>query len=213
MRRTGKIVAAGAVALVVLVAGIGYAASRPARYETRATLVLTPTLSATSDRATLLDSFTAAGTPGTFVELLASGQVARSAGSPPIDLTVRSVPDSRAINLTAQGDRRTLRSNLRAIITAAQVAQRGLGDEWQLRTLSSPSTPVRAGASTPAIVAAAALLALLAGVATLVALGKGGTWNGGRGGQVPVEPLGVMEESEPRTAEGTSSRRRERVAG
>lgn len=210
MQRTWKILAAGVVALFVVGAGIGYATSRQARFESTATLVLTPAPSKTTDTATLLDSFASAGTPGTFVELLASDGIARAAGSPPIDLTVRAVPDSRAIDLTARGgDRGAVRSGLQRIITAAEGSQRGLGDEWRLRTLSAPSAPVRAGATTAAIVAAATLLALLAGIATLVALGKAGPGQGGRGAQVPVEPLGVMEESQPRTAE----RRRERLAG
>src|SRR4051812_24497959 len=101
-----------AVALAILVVGVAYAFARPAEYQSGATLVLTPSPNKPADQPTLLDSFQRSGTVGTYVELLASDDTLRRAGSPNVTLAVRAIPDSRALRLTTTGDKDVVRPAL-----------------------------------------------------------------------------------------------------
>lgn len=161
---------AAVVALLVLAAGSAYALVRPVEWQSTAQLVLVPTPTDPGDIPNTLDGLSASGTLGTYVELLSSPDLKRRAGSPPVALTVRSVPDSRVINLTTVGGKGSVRSGLTAIVQAGADAQSSLRDLWSLRTIREPSAPERAGVPTSALLLASALLALLAALVVVVAL-------------------------------------------
>jgi hypothetical protein len=161
-------------AFVVLVAGIGYTSQRTIKYQSQASLVLAPTATSGVDASTLLDSFTAGGTSGTFVELIASPDTLVRAGSPPVKLQVRAVPDSRVINVTATGARNVVQPALTSVVAAVESEQTGLHDLWSLQTLASPGGATRSGPSTPVLVVATVLLALLAAIATFMVLVRTG---------------------------------------
>jgi hypothetical protein len=204
MRANARVTAAVVVALAVLGAGIAFAVQRPVRYVSKATLALAPAASTRADRSAALDSFTSAGTSGTFVELLASGGTVRRAGFPPVALSVRAVPDTRVIVASATGSPDAVQPGLASLVAAAKAGEADLGDVWQLVTLSEPSTPVLAGAGTVSILFATLLLAVLAGVATLVALSRLGPPGPSRR-SVELEPLAVVEKGHVREgARGTS---------
>lgn len=180
-------VAAVAVALAVILIGGVYALQRTPSYQSSAALVLVPTAKP-AEVPTVLDSFTSAGTSGTFVELISSPGTLAAAGAPPIAVTVRAVPDTRVIDVTATGAQTTVQAGLARLLAAAETEQTSLGDMWKLQQISSPTPATRAGASTTAILAASILLALVAAAATLALLGR-------RAGApretrtVPLEPM------------------------
>ena len=161
---------AAVVALLVLAAGSAYALLRPVDWQSTAQLVLVPTPNDPGDIPNTLDGLAASGTLGTYVELLSSPDLKRRAGSPPVALTVRSVPDSRVINLTTVGSKESVRSGLTAIVQAGAEAQSSLRDLWALRTIREPSEPERAGVATSVLLFASMLLALLAALVVVVAL-------------------------------------------
>ena len=158
------------VALIVLVAGSAYALARPVQWQSTAQLVLVPTPADPGDIPNTLDGLSASGTLGTYVELLASPDLKRRAGSPPVALSVRAVPDSRVINLTTVGSKEAVQSGLTAIVQAGADAQNSLRDLWTLRTIQEPSAPERAGVATSVLLLASMLLALLAALVVVVAL-------------------------------------------
>lgn len=158
------------VALLVLAAGSAYALVRPVDWQSTAQLVLVPTPADPSDIPSTLDGLNASGTLGTYVELLSSPDLKQRAGSPPVALTVRSVPDSRVINLTTVGSKDAVQSGLTAIVRAGADAQGSLRDLWTLRTIREPSAPERAGVATSVLLLASMLLALLAALVVVVAL-------------------------------------------
>ena len=97
-----------AVATVILFAGFAYSIVRPITYQSQATLVMVAQPTDPDDLAGVLDSFQRSGAAGTYVELLASEDTLKRAGDPPVTVTVRSVPDTRAIRLVASSsDERT----------------------------------------------------------------------------------------------------------
>jgi len=158
------------VALLVLAAGSAYAVVRPVEWQSTAQLVLVPTPEDPGDIPNTLDGLNASGTLGTYVELLASPDLKRRAGSPPVALTVHSVPDSRVINLTTVGSKDAVQSGLTAIVRTGADAQSSLRDLWTLRTIQEPSAPERAGVETSVLLLASMLLALLAALVVVVAL-------------------------------------------
>ena len=113
------------VALAVAVAGLGYAAVRTPTYESSAQLVLVPQAKDPAVDADLLSSVSSAGTVGTYVELYGSADVAEAAGDPDVTITVRSVPDSRIIGVTASGDEDDVRRTCGASSPRASPRSRG----------------------------------------------------------------------------------------
>jgi hypothetical protein len=173
-----------AVATVIFAAGVGYALVRPNTYESGATVVLAATPTNPADLPGVLDSFQRSGTLGTYVELLASEDIKRDAGSPPVTVKVSSVPDTRAIHVNATGsDKNIVQPALRSVLTAAQQQQGRLQDLWQLRTLQEPTAPSQAGTSSSLILIASFLLAMLGAISTWTLLRRYGSGGGsGRGG-------------------------------
>lgn len=168
-RRLG-IVLAALVGLVVLLAGLAYAAVRDPDYTSRATLALDPSPADDEDIPGLIGSFNSSGSIGTYVELIASGDTFRAAGSPPVGLAVRAIPDSRVIDVRVEGGEAVVRPALRRIIAVSLGRQTDFKDPWTLRVLQSAQPPLRSGPSTTFVVAAAVLLALLSAIFVLVAL-------------------------------------------
>jgi hypothetical protein len=155
-----------AVATVILFAGFAYAIVRPITYQSQATLVLAPTPQKPSDLAGVLDSFQRSGTAATYVELLASQDILKAAGDPPVSVKVRSVPDSRVIRVSTEAsDKNIVQPALRAILTAATQQQSKLVDVWQLNVLQAPTGPSQSSTSTSLILLATILLAFLGAIA------------------------------------------------
>lgn len=151
----------GAAAAVLLVGGI-YTAVRPITYESRAQLVLHLGKVRPESTSSLLDSFLRAGGPGTFVEHVQSAQTLRGAGSPPVTIQARQIPDTRVIEATASGGKAFVQPGLSAVIRSAQLTQNVLKDPFRLGVLSPPGGPVKAGPSTALLLIATVLLAALA---------------------------------------------------
>jgi hypothetical protein len=156
-----------AVATVILFSGLAYAVVRPISYQSQATLVLAPTPQKPSDLAGVLDSFQRSGTAVTYVELLASQDILKAAGDPPVSVKVRSVPDSRVIRISTEaGDKNIVQPALRSLLTAATGQQQKLVDIWQLKVLQTPTGPTRSSTSTSLILLATLLLAFLGALTT-----------------------------------------------
>jgi hypothetical protein len=164
-----------AVATVILFSGLAYAVVRPINYRSEATLVLAPTPEKSSDLAGVLDSFQRSGTAVTYVELLASQDVLKSAGDPPVSVKVRTVPDSRVIRISTEaGDKNIVQPALRAILTAASQQQQKLVDVWELKVLQAPAGPTQASTGTSLILLATLLLAFLGALTTWTLLRRYG---------------------------------------
>ena len=170
-RLTPRLPALAATTLVFLV-GLAYVVTRTPSYESTGAFVLAPAVIESSDKAQLIQGFERSGAIGTFVELVASSDTYARAGSPPVTVEARAVPDSRVIDLTATGGERAVQPGLRAVMTSASSSQGALSDLWDLRVLESASVPTVAGASVAVMLLAAALFALLAGVFTYVVLAR-----------------------------------------
>jgi hypothetical protein len=165
-----------AVATVILFAGLAYAIVRPVSYRSEATLVLAPTPEKPSDLAGVLDSFQRSGTAVTYVELLASQDILKAAGDPPVTVNVRSVPDSRVIRISSvASDKNIVQPALRSILTAATQEQQKLVDIWELKVLQAPTGPSRASTSTSLILLATILLAFLGALTAWTLLRRYGT--------------------------------------
>jgi hypothetical protein len=165
-----------AVATVILFSGLAYAVVRPINYRSEATLVLAPTPERPSDLAGVLDSFQRSGTAVTYVELLASDDILKAAGNPPVSVRVRSVPDSRVIRVSTEGsDKNIVQPALRSILTAATQEQQKLVDVWELKVLQTPSGPSQASTTTSLILLATLLLALLGAISAWTLMRRYGT--------------------------------------
>jgi hypothetical protein len=160
-----------AVGVLVLLIGIGYAATRPPRYESTGRLVLVPTADR-GDLPQLLDSVQASGTLGTYVELIQSGETLRRAGSPPIEVRIRAIPNTRVITVTAEGDEGVVQTATRALLATAGRFSRRLGDPWRLSVLEPPSAPTPAPPSTTAILLASVILAALSFIFVAVLMSR-----------------------------------------
>ncbi len=163
---------AAVAALVIALAGVAYTELRPVRYQSSGALVLAPMPGTASDKTNLLQGYERSGTIGTFVELLDSEDVFLQAGAPRVDVTVRAVPDTRVIRVTATGSRSAVQAGLNEVMFAAQSAQTTLSDLWELRRLERASLPATAGPSDVQLYGATALMAVLGGLAVLVLLAR-----------------------------------------
>jgi hypothetical protein len=206
MSTRGRLMPAILVALVVLVAGIAYAIQRAPEYVSSGSLVLAPLPEEDSDLTNLLQGFDRSGTMGTFVELIASDDTLRRAGDPPVQVTVRAIPDTRVIEVTTTGDRDVVRPALSALLASAQAARGTLSELWTLRTLESASEPEPAPPSTMLVLLATCVLALLGGVIVFVGFGALGARAQrerllAAQQQASAEPYGVEDAQRPRAVQ------------
>jgi uncharacterized protein involved in exopolysaccharide biosynthesis len=171
-RRLGLPLAVG-VATAIIAAGAAYALVRPVNYESSSKVVLVPTAQSPADLSSVLDSFERSGTAGTYVELIGSGDTLKQAGSPPVTVSVRSIPDTRAIDVTASSRYKSIvRPALESVVTTSQKRQTELNDPWTLKVIETASSPSRTGPSTVLILLSAILLAMLGAVAVLAFIGR-----------------------------------------
>jgi hypothetical protein len=158
------------VALAILIIGVAYAATKPVQYESTGSLVLVPQPSDPRDLPQLLDSVQRSGTLGTYVELLSSGETLRNAGFSGANITVRAIPDTRVITVTAKGEDERVSRVAAAVMIAGRNQARRLGDPWRLDGLANPSAPSAVPPTRAMVVAVSAVLALLAAVLVAVAM-------------------------------------------
>jgi hypothetical protein len=171
LSRSQAYVLAAIVALGILAAGSGYALLRPVSYESSAVVALAPSADIpTDDIPSLTGGFTNSAILGTYVELIASADTLREAGSPPVTIQARAVPASRVIDVAAKGSYDATRPGLVAVLRAAILSAQRLHDAWQVRVLQTAQAPVAAGPSSGLIVAASVALALFGVVLLFVVL-------------------------------------------
>jgi uncharacterized protein involved in exopolysaccharide biosynthesis len=175
MRRRPAILLAAFVGLTILLAGLAYAAVRTPSYQSDASLVLVPTPADPNDVPSLIGTFNSSGSIGTYVELVASADTLAAAGSPPVGVAARAIPDSRVITVHVEGAQGTVQPALRRILAVVATKQATLKDAWTLQTLQAPQPAQRTGPNTSTIVVAAFLLAILGAVFVLVVLSRLGS--------------------------------------
>jgi len=161
--------ALGAVA-IVFISGVFYVALRGETWQSTAKMLVSPRAHPSAARSSALGSWGSSGSIGTYEELLTSTGVRERANlSNPVD--VRPVPDSRVIEVTASGDRTTVRRDLHAIIAAAKSRAHRLHDLFSLQTLDAPGAPTTSGPGALTLLLATLALAVVAAVATFVLVG------------------------------------------
>jgi hypothetical protein len=170
MNSRGITVAALAAALIVLIAGVVFTSVRERNYESVATVVLTPDSSEPERISSLLESFERSSTLGTYVELMASDDTTAEARALGVEVTVRAVPDTRAIRLIATGEKEDVQPALQSVIDETRAKQTTLRDLFVLQVLEEPSAPEKAGPGTGLLILATLLLAGFAALAVLVIL-------------------------------------------
>lgn len=170
MNARGIRVAALATAALVLLVGIVFTLTRSRDYESTATVVLSPTAKEAGEITTLLESFERSGTQGTYVQLMASNDTTAQARSAGVSITVRAVPSTRAIQVTAKGGKEDVVPALESVISATKRRQGSLSDLFALQVLESPSTPTLSGPGTGVLLLATLLLAIFAAIAVVVIL-------------------------------------------
>lgn len=159
------------VALAILAAGTTYALMRPGHYESEAVVALAPRANiATDDLPALVGAFANSGALGTYVELITSDDTLRQAGSPPVTVTARAVPDSRVINVTAAGGHAVVQPALVSVLRAATLGQQDLHDAWEMQLIQGAQPPVASGPSRGAIIAGSVVLAVFGVVLLFVVL-------------------------------------------
>lgn len=164
-------VAALLTAAAVLLAGVVFAVARDRDYESIGTVVLSPNPNQSADRiSTLLESFERSGTLGTYVELMASDDVTEEARDSDVSITVRAVPDTRAIRIIAKGGEEDVQPAVDSVVTATRARQNALNDLFTIEILESPSAPSLAGPPTVVILLASLLLAVFAAIAVVALL-------------------------------------------
>ena len=161
-------------AATVFVVGIVFTAVRDRHYESVATVVLSPSDAEPENISSLLESFERSGTLGTYVELMASDDTTAEAREMGVSVTVRAVPDTRAIRLIAEGDEEDVQPALTSVISATRARQTALSDLYVLEVLESPSEPTLAGPGTGVLLLATALLAVFAAVGVVAILRRFG---------------------------------------
>lgn len=162
--------AALATAALVLIVGVAFTLTRGRDYESHATVVLSPTVTETGEITTLLESFERSGTQGTYVELMASNDTTAKARKTGVSISVRAVPNTRAIQVTAKGDKEDVVPALESVIAATKARQKSLSDLFALQVLESPSAPSLSGPSTGILLLATLLLAIFAAIAVVAIL-------------------------------------------
>ena len=161
-------------AAAVFVIGVAFTAVRDRHYESVATVVLSPSTEEPENIPTLLESFERSGTLGTYVEVMAADHTTAEARAMGVSITVRAVPDTRAIRLIAEGDEDAVQPALNSVIRATRARQTALSDLYVLEVLGSPSEPTLAGPGTGVLLLATALLAVFAAVGVVAILRRFG---------------------------------------
>ncbi len=174
MSRRSISIAALVAAVTVFLVGLVYTVARDRSYESVATVVLSPSQAEPENISSLLESFERSGTLGTYVELMASNDTTAEARAMGVSITVRAVPDTRAIRLIAEGDKEAVQPALKSVIEATRNRQTALSDLYVLEVLESPSEPTQAGPSTGILLFATLLLSIFAAVGTLAILRRFG---------------------------------------
>jgi len=172
MNRRLTILVSGAVALIIFVAGTGYALLRNQEYKSCSALALVPDLKDPRDIGNLTSSFNNSGTIGTYVEYIASSDTLKRAGSPNVSLAVRGVPDTRVIDVCTQGKQSAVQPALASVVDVVRANQRELNDAWNLDVIQGAQTAEKTGPDTALILGASALLALLGGLFVFVMLSR-----------------------------------------
>lgn len=162
--------AALATGILVLLIGLVFTVARGRDYESVATVVLSPTATETGEITTLLESFERSGTQGTYVELMASDDTTAEATAMGVSITVRAIPNTRAIRLTATGGEEEVVPALESTIAATEARQKSLSDLFALQILESPSSPTLSGPGTGLLLFATLLLAVFAAIGVVVIL-------------------------------------------
>ncbi len=188
--------AALAAAAMVLVAGIAFAIVRDRDYESVATVVLAPDAKDPELVGGLLESFERSGTLGTYVELMASDDTTAEARALGVDITVRSIPDTRTIRLIATGGEDEVQPALDSVIVATGEKQETLSDLFAPAVLEEPSTPELAGPGAGLVLLATLLLAGFAALAVALILRR------------VAEPINAPRSPEPRSGKKASKRDR-----
>jgi uncharacterized protein involved in exopolysaccharide biosynthesis len=177
MNRRLIILLCAVAAILVFAAGLAYTAVRHVHYQSTAELVLVPTPSSAPEIANLTSSFDNSGTLGTYVEYISSINPEPTPSSPPVSVSVRGVPDTRAISVTTTGARDIVQGALQNVITLAQTQAPSLNDAWSLHVLKNASPPSKSGPSRVTILLGSALIGLLAAILLFIGLER---LNGGR---------------------------------
>lgn len=188
--------AALAAAALVLVAGVAFAVVRDRDYESVATVVLSPDSKDPELVGALLESFERSGTLGTYVELMASDDTTAEARALGVDITVRSVPDTRTIRLIATGGEDEVQPALDSVIVATGEKQETLSDLFSPAVLEEPSAPELAGPGIGLVLFATLLLAGFAALAVALILRR------------VAEPINASQSPELRSGKKASKRDR-----
>ena len=162
--------AALVAAAIVLVAGVAFTLVRDRPYESVATVVLSPSSAEPDNISSLLESFERSGTLGTYVELMASDDTTADARNRDVSITVRAVPDTRAIRVIGEGDEDAVQPAVQSVITNTENRKTALSDLYEFEVLERPSEPELAGPGTAVLLLATVLLALFAAVAVIAIL-------------------------------------------
>jgi hypothetical protein len=193
-------------ALSVIVVGAAYLGLRSRSWESTAELAVTPTAHSVDAKANLLGNLQESGTLGTRVELISSKDTLAAAGNPEVQISVRSIPDTRVIDVTATGALGAVRPGLSAVLSAAIAEDTKLDDPWQMKTIASPTPPAKAGPGNAELGVAVAVLALLAALASYAGLRRlEGDPGSSRPGIVP--PPAELPRLDWREEERTAGRR------
>lgn len=163
-------IAALVAAALVFLSGVVFIAVRDRDYESVATVVLSPSTAEPDSISSLLESFERSGTLGTYVELMASDDTTAVARGMGVSITVRAVPDTRAIRLIAEGGQDEVRPALQSVIAATRERQTALSDLYVLEVLERPSEPTLAGPGTGLLLFATILLSIFAAVGVIAIL-------------------------------------------
>jgi hypothetical protein len=171
------IVLAAVTAVLVFLAGSAYGLLREDRYTSTGQLVAVPKPLSPDDLPSLIGGFQDAGLIFTYVELSVSEDTLRAAGSPPVSVTARAVPDSRVLSVTTEGSRASVRPALSELLNTVVTRQARFGDPWRLRVLQRAQPPESVGPSPVFLVLGSLLMGLLGGlvvytVATRLPLGR-----------------------------------------
>lgn len=156
--------------LLIFMVGVAYTIFRPSEFESTASLSLTPTPEDPADTPSVLESFVRSGTAGTYVALIGSRDTLAAAGAPPVDVTVRSIPDSRIITVTATGDEEAVQPAVTAIVAAAGREEDQLRDVWSLQVVERAGPAVSAGPGAGMLLFAALVIALMGGALVVLVL-------------------------------------------
>lgn len=170
MKRSLMVLTAVLAGVAVLIAGGLFTAVRDRPYESVASVVVSPQTKNPNQIASLLESFERSGTLGTYVELMSSDDTTKEARERGVTITVRAIPNTRAIRLIAEGEEEDVKPALHSVILNTLARQSTLTSLSTLRILESPSEPVLAGPSTSILLLATVLLALFAAIAVFAIL-------------------------------------------